>query len=146
MATLEACLEALADTIREAVDGGEFKFQVEPILLWSPSPPTVDMFPSDTSNDPQFAAFGEELGGELVTVRARVGTPDDEAAQRLLLAIMDDEDPLSITPAILDDPTLGGVASDVSIFSRSGFLPFNVPELGTYLGCTWQIVLLKAKS
>jgi hypothetical protein len=111
-ATLAEIMDALADQIWEAINNVlDVDVQVEPRMVLSPTPPTIDMYPADPSTDPDLRAFTDMLGGELIVVRARVQTADHEAGQDLLLALMDDEDDLSIVRAIQADPTLGGLAS-----------------------------------
>jgi hypothetical protein len=105
------------------------------------------MYPGDPSMDQELAAFSDLVGGEQITVRARVSTADNEAGQDFLLALMDDEDPLSILLALNDDRTLNGLASDVDVRGRSGYLSFpDAGGAGLLLGCTWDVVVIKAKS
>lgn len=148
MATLAQILDEMADTIRNVIDGvTDVQVQIEPRMVLSPTPPTIDMFPGDPSNDQTLAGFAEELGAEVITVRARVQTPDSNAGQDLLLALMDDEDPLSLVAALNDDRTLGGLASDIWCRSRSGYVV--IPDLsgeGAYLGCLFQYLVIKARS
>lgn len=147
MATLEQILEELAAQIRDTLAGvTDVDVQVEAGWLGTPSPPAIDIYPSDPSNDPELAAFGEELGGELITIRARVSTADRDAGQSLLLGFMDDEHELSIVNAI-DDPTLNGLAASIAFRARTGYREF--PDLsgeGRWLGCLWQYVVVKARS
>lgn len=148
MATLAAIMDGLADSIRTGVaDVTDVDVQIEGRMVRSPTPPCIDMYPSDPSDDQDTAAFNEMVGGELITVRARVSTADAEAGEDLLLALMDDEDPLSVWAALEADPTLGGVASSVHVRARSGYRDF--PDLsgeGSYLGCLWTVVVVKAHS
>jgi hypothetical protein len=144
-ATLAQILDAMADQIRDVVDNvTDVDVQVEPRWVVNPSPPTIDMYPADPSDEPELRAFGEPLGADLITVRARVGMSDSLAIQDLLLAFMDDDDPLSIARALDDDTTLGGVAASLDVRSRSGYV--RVLEGGDYLGCLWQVIVLKARS
>jgi hypothetical protein len=86
------------------------------------------------------------MGGELITVRARVSTADHEAGQGLLLAFMDDEDDLSIVNALTDDPTLNGMGQ-IDVRGRTGYALFPVPAGdGVLLGCLWNAIVLKAHS
>jgi acyl-CoA thioesterase len=143
--TLAAVMDALAAQIRSVVDDvTDVAVQVEPRWVTNPSPPTIDIYPADPSSDPEFRAMGERLGAELLTVRARVDMADDIAAQDILLAFMDDTDPLSITAAIEEDDTLGGVAQTLDVRSRSGYVRFV--ESGETMGCLWQVVVVKARS
>jgi hypothetical protein len=144
-ATLAEVLDAMADQIRGVIDDvTDVAVQVEPRWVVNCTPPTIDMYPSDPSDEPELRAFGEPLGADLITVRARVELNDNTANQDLLLAFMDDTDPLSIARALDDDTTLGGVASSLDVRSRSGYV--RVLEGGDYLGCLWQVVVIKARS
>jgi hypothetical protein len=148
VATLAQLLTALADQIRDSLDDvTDVAVQVEDRMVISPSAPCVDVYPADPSADAQLGAFGDLVGGELITVRARVGTADSDAGQDLLLALMDDEDPLSIVQAINDDRTLGGWAQDTDVRGRSGYTLFPDPGgEGVLLGCLWAVVAIKGQS
>lgn len=148
MSTLAEILDAMADAVRGVLDNvSDVDVQVEPRMILNPTPPCVDMYPADPSTDETLAAFGEQVGGELITVRARVGTSDNEAGQDLLLALMDDEDPLSVILALNDDTTLNGACSDLHIPSRSGYALFPVASGdGILLGCLFNVVAVKARS
>lgn len=148
MATLAEIMDELAAQIRDALDDvTDVAVQVEPRIVLNPTPPVIDMYPGDPSMDPELRAFADTVGGELLTVRARVSTADHTAGQDLLLALMDDEDPLSVMLAIKDDKTLNGYAADVDIRERSGYITFidSVSD-ASLLGCTWQVVVIKARS
>lgn len=148
MATLAQIMDELATVIRDAVDDvTDVDVQVEGRSVRSPSLPTIDIFPTDPSDDPSLAAYGEMTGGELLTVRARVSTADANAGEDLLLAFMDDEDPLSIWAALESDPTLNGLASAVHVRQRSGYRDFpDIGGEGAYLGCVWNVLVVKARS
>ena len=145
MATLAAIMDALATQIREELDDvTDVAVQVEPRWVTNPTTPCIDMYPTDPSSDEELRAFGELLGGELLTVRARVDMGDTVAAQDLLLGLMDDEDPLSVAGAIMSDTTLGGLTSAIDVRSRSGYV--RSTESGEHMGCLWNIVVVKARS
>lgn len=148
MATLAQLMDQLAACIRTEISAvTDVDVQVEARGFNVPTPPTIDMYPTDPSDDPTLAAYGELMGGELITVRARVSTADIDAGEDLLLAFMDDEDPLSIAAAIQSDDTLNGLAAAVQVRSRSGYRDF--PDLsgeGSWLGCLWNTVIVKARS
>lgn len=145
MATLAEVMDALADQIRSVIDDvTDVAVQVEPRWVVNPTPPCIDMYPTDPSNDPELRAFGEHLGGELITVRARVDMSDNYAGQDLLLAFMDDEDPLSIVAAISEDDTLNGYAQTLDVRQRSGYVRFL--EGADHMGCLWNLVVVKARS
>jgi hypothetical protein len=145
MATLAAIMDALATQIREELDDvTDVAVQVEPRWVSNPTAPCIDMYPTDPSDDEELRAFGEHIGAELVTVRARVDMGDTVAAQDLLLAFMDDEDPLSLAAAIMGDKTLGGLTSAIDVRSRSGYV--RSLESGDHMGCLWNLVIVKARS
>lgn len=145
MPTLAAIMDALADQIRGVLDDvTDVAVQVEPRWVTNPTAPCIDIYPADPSNEPELRAFSEQLGGELLTVRARVDMSDSTAGQDLLLAFMDDEDPLSIVQAINEDDTLGGLAASLDVRTRSGYVRFV--EVGEHMGCLWGLVVVKARS
>lgn len=138
-------MDALADQIRGVLDDvTDVAVQVEPRWVTNPTPPTIDIYPGDPSTDPDWRAFGEHIGGELITVRARVDMNDTDAGQDLLLALMDDEDPLSLAQAINEDETLGGLAATLDIRSRSGYVRFI--ESGDHMGYLLSLIIVKARS
>ena len=148
MATLAEIMDEMADQLRGVIDDvTDVDVQVEGRMVLDPTPPCVDIFPADPSDDGTLAAMGELDGGELLTIRARVSTADNYAGQELLLAFMDDEDPLSIRLALQDDTSLNGLANDVVVRSRSGYVLVPDPGgEGALLGCLWNVVVLKAHS
>jgi hypothetical protein len=146
--TLAEVMDALADQIRDVLsDVTDVDVQVEPRIVLAPTPPTIDIYPADPSHDPELRGFADDIGGELLTVRARVTTADHEAGQDLLLALMDDEDPLSMVQAIKEDKTLGGVAGTLDVRERSGYITFlDSASDAALLGATWTVVVVKARS
>lgn len=144
MATLAELMDAMADQIRGVVDDvTDVAVQVEPRWIVNPTPPTIDIYPGDPSSDQDLRAFTDLMGEPLFTVRARVDMSDSTASQDLLLAFMDDTDPLSIAAAI-EDGDLGGLAASLDVRSRSGYV--RVLEGGDYLGCLWQVIVTRATS
>ena len=145
MPTLIEITEAMADQIRSVIVAViDVDVQVEPLWVVNATPPTIDMYVSDPSADQELRAFGEAIGGDLITIRARVDMADSVAGQRLLWAFMDDEDPLSISAALSEDKTLGGLATSLDVRERSGMV--RVMEGGDFLGCLWQVLVIKARS
>lgn len=145
-ATMAQIMDALADLIRDEITNAtDVDLQIEPRAVLSPTPPTIDMYPSDPSEDAAYSGFGDLDGAFLLTIRARVSTADQEAGEDLLLAFMDDDD-LSITEAIRTDPLLGGIAR-VAPLGRTGYRDF--PLLGgegSLLGCLWPLLITKRPS
>lgn len=138
-------LDAMADQIRAAVAvATDVDVQVEPRMVPNPSPPTVDMYPGDLSRGTEAAAFGEN-GEFLFTVRARVDTNDHVANQDLLLAFMDDINPLSLPMALLDEPTLGGLASDLDCVDPTGFVSYPFGN-ETLIGFQFTCKVIRADS
>ena len=147
MSGMAEIMEAMADQIRSVIDDvTDVAVQVEPRMVLNPTPPTVDIYPGDSARDRESAAFGDD-GGYLFTVRARVSTADQDAGQDLLLAFMDDEDPLCLGLALLGDDTLGGHAGKIDIRDVSGYRLFEHPSgEGAFLGFQFTAIVLPAKS
>lgn len=143
-----ALLTAMANQIRAALDDvTDVTVQVEDRWVSSAPDAIVDMWPGDTARDGQSAAFGDD-GGFFFTVRARVPMGDEAAGQDLLLGLMDDINPLSVGQALYDEPTLGGLASDLSITNQTGYVNFTAADGGggLLLGCQWTVLVLRADS
>lgn len=135
----------MADQIRAAVEAvTDVDVQVEPRMVSAPSPPTIDMYPGDVSRGTEAAAFGEN-GEFLFTVRARVNENDADANQDLLLAFMDDVNALSVPMALLDEPTLGGLAASLDCVDPTGYVlyPFGADTL---LGFQFTCKVIRAES
>lgn len=146
-ATMLEIMDALADMLRNELTGAtDIDLQIEPRAVLSPSPPTIDMYPSDPSEDAAYAGFGDLYGAFLLTVRVRVSTADQESGEDLLLGFMDDGD-LSISAALAVDPLLGGIAR-VAPLGRTGYRDFPIPgtEGAVYLGCLWPLLITKRPS
>lgn len=145
-ATIIEILDEMAATLRTAVSDIGFPVQVEPRYVLSPTPPTLDIFPADPSREDTSAGMGEVAGALLFTVRARV-SGDQDAEQDLLLALIDEEDDLSVAAALMDDQTLNGLASSVYVQGPSGYRHYvDAGSEGAYLGCEWHVTVLRAHS
>lgn len=141
----------MADQIRSAMDaataGSDLRVQVEPLRVFTPTPPTIDIFPADDFRGVEGASMGMISGLLRFTVRARIDTGDVDASQEILLDMLDDENALSIAAALMDDNTLGGLADDLSIESQSGHRMFtDTTESGAYLGVELSVIVLRAYS
>ena len=136
----------MADQIRETMDTAfaddDFSVQVEPTLVVEATPPTVDIFPADIAYGTNTRGMGGR-GELLFTVRTRVNPTDEYANQVLLYEFMDDLAANSVVGALLDDPTLGGIASDVSVDESSvtGFLLY-----GGLVGFQFTAAVVRADS
>jgi acyl-CoA thioesterase len=138
-------LDEMADQIRASFAAvTSVDVQVEPRMVAAPTPPCVDMYPGDVSRGTEAAAFGSN-GEFLFTVRARVAMNDDVAQQDLLLAFMDDNNPLSIAGALVTDPTLNGLADSLDCVDPTGYTiyPFGGDQL---LGFQFTCRVIRADS
>jgi hypothetical protein len=108
------------------------ELQVYPGWTGSPSPPAVDIYP-DPAGFQEGAGFG--VGEKLVhwVVRARVNMTDAQAANDLLLRLLDTEDPASVEAALQDVAVVG---NDGGV---SGFTVFTDDRVGDLLGCSWRV-------
>jgi hypothetical protein len=134
---------ALADQIRAVVTVALGDVQVEPALVWRPTPPTIDVYPASPYQ--QTLAFGAgALENELrFTIRARMGAPDNDAAQQTLLELADPEGDASVALAVEADPTLGGTVGQAAITegpSEFGVFPAT-DGAGDLIGCTWTVTV-----
>jgi hypothetical protein len=146
---LRAISEALADQIRDALDDVDaLAVQVEPRWIVNPTPLSIDVYPGDPLRDSDSAAFDDD-GAYRLTVRARINSPDFDAAYDVLISLMDDEDDLHLATAIVVDPTLGGHATDVSILptDQSGLRGYEHPSgEGGFLGFQLSVRVFPARS
>ena len=150
MATLAAIMDALAAQVNIAIgEGGTAtpaieNLQVESRMVFNPSPPCIDIYPADPSQEG--IGFGKSSNSVTLTVRARVTTADHEAGQDLLLSMMDPAATTSLSKAIVDDRTLGNTVGNLVVTGPSGFGVFPVPAGMTgesLLGCTWQVLIYR---
>lgn len=140
-ASLVEIVEALADQITDQVaaqDLGGEALQVWPYLVLNPTPPTVDIYPADP--------FSEQTGFDTTdardvwfTVRVRVTPADVDAAQQLLLQLMDPRADTSMLAAIVADRTLGGRVSSLQPTGPTGIIVYSPLQNEGYLvGCEWR--------
>lgn len=151
MARLVDLLDEMADAVRAVMDASDLAVQVEPRMIINPTPPTIDMWPANLPRDEELASFGETAadmaGAKVFTVRARIGTADADAGQDFLLAVMDEEDELSIAAALHDDQTLNGYAAQVIVDGGRGYTLFPNPEgTAAWLGTEWLVTVLDVVS
>jgi hypothetical protein len=146
VAGLRDIVREMADQIRTVVDSSAFPIQVEPQYVLTPTPLTIDIYPGEVSRDSATAAFGDD-GGYLLTVRARINTPDYDSAYDVLLSLWDDDDPLCLALALLDAPTLNGYASSMDVRDPTGLRAYETPSgEGAYLGFQFTALVLPAHS
>jgi hypothetical protein len=93
-----------------------------------PTPPSIDLYPA-----PVFqagAGFGEAEKAVVFTVRARVAQNDSEAGQRVLLRLLDPDDPASVEAALANIDVMVGNEQTVSGFQD---------DSDGMLSCEWQV-------
>lgn len=153
MARLVDLLEQMADVLRAGFEDAELPFgvQVEPRMVINPTPPCVDMWPADDPRDEETSGFGptpaEIAGGKVFRVRVRIDTGDHDASQNFLLAVMDEEDELSIRTLLEDDQTLNSYATQVIVDGGTGYT--IIPDLdgvNAYLGVEFQVTVMDVVS
>jgi hypothetical protein len=139
---LDAMAAQIEDTFGALVE--TYGIQIVGRMVSSPTPPCIDMYPGDLSRGTEAASFGVE-GEFLFTVRARVSDNDEDGQQDLLLGFMDDVNALSVPLALLDDPTLGGLASSLDCRDPTGFVlyPFGSEQL---IGFQFTCMVIRADS
>lgn len=138
-------MDALATQIRTQLCGTANpvieNLQVDGRLIPSPTPPAVDVYPSDPFSE----AIGYGIGNKefYFTVRARVSTADNPGGQDLLLSMMDASATTSMEQAILANPDLTGGARVKWVEGPSAFGVFLDPgATGNLLGCTWRVAVM----
>jgi len=146
--------QGLADAIGAlaSADDQLMELQVAPFMLVNPSPPAIDIFLGDPSQD--FAGFEVgELGPANVqtfwTIRARVNTADDEAAQQILYLLAEPAGATSVRYAILYDDGLKEVTDALSVEGPSGFRLYqnaapsaDLEHGGALMGIEWRVLAL----
>lgn len=138
-------LDAMATAVHSVLSSAPVDVLVYGRYVGSPSSyPCVDMYPGNISRGTEAAAFG--LNGEfLFTVRVRVQTNDADANQEFLLNMMDDINAYSVPMALMDDPTLGGIADDMDIRDTTGLVPYGLGE-DAPIGFEFTAVVIRAES
>lgn len=148
MAGLQDIIEATADQIRGVlVTANQLDVQVEPRWIIAPTPLAVDVIPGTIGRDPETATFGDIAGGYFLTVRARINTPDFDSSYDILLALMDDDNDLSLAGAVADDPTLNGYASSIDLREFTGLQAYErINGEGADLGFQFTVLVIPAES
>jgi len=132
-------LRQIADALGQAVAAVDVvELQVSPRLLVNPTPPAIDIYPADPSQED--AAFGPFSSLTHWTVRARVTTVDHDANQDILLDLLEPYGSTSVRAAVLADKTLGGLAEGMAVDPPSGMTVYPALEgTASYLGCEWRV-------
>lgn len=146
MASLREVMDALRDQIEAVMASADVDVQVYGRMVFNPSPPTIDMWPANPPVEEGTAGMGDVQGGDLLTVRARVDTNDQESNQDVLLDLMDVQHDMSLAAAIMVDPLLGGLAS-LDVRGWTGLLPYtNADGTTLFVGAEWTVLALRTPS
>lgn len=138
--SLTGVMEALADQIETNLTAVE-NLQVTATLNLDPTPPSIDIYPSETFMEG--LTFGKGNVSYRLAVRARVSTAAHEEGQQLLLAMMDPLGASSMHQAILDDRTLGSACSSVTVEGPTAFgIYTDAGGVGSLLGAVWTVLVL----
>jgi hypothetical protein len=129
--TLAEVMEGIATALTPLASEVE-GLQVYPYLNSNPTPPSLDVYPASPFQTG--AGFGVGNSQVWFTVRARVATADQEAAMKLLLRLMDPNDPASVEAAL----------EDTAVVSPEGVSEFreyieDTATNGRLLGCEWRV-------
>lgn len=152
MATIAQIMDGLAAQIESELSAvTDVTVHVEGRTFNAAELPSIDMsLSSITGLEGGLAAFGQRYGGIPITFRVRVSPADIYAGEALLLAIMDDEDPLSLVAALEADPTVGGLVDTLGWgdgWPWTGYEAFPDPNGGgDFLGSRMTILVAKAHS
>jgi hypothetical protein len=99
----------------------------------TPTPPVLDVYPGNPFQT--FAGMGAGANQVYWTVRARVGTADDAAAQDTLLRLLDPADLASVERAL--EP-LGVSIVEAGVTGYAEYAD-DVPVNERLLGCQWRV-------
>ena len=124
---MEAIAEAL-QPLRDEVDG----LQIYPYMNSNPTPPSLDIYPGAPFQTG--AGFGVGQSQVWFAIRARVSTADQESGMKLLLRLMDPNDPASVEAAIEDTAAVS--PEGVSEFRE--YIEDSATN-GRLLGCEWRV-------
>ena len=138
-------LDAMAAAVESVMASAPHDVQVAGRMIAAPNPPCIDMYPGDVSRGTDAAAFGVQ-GEFLFTVRARVQTNDADANQEFLLNMMDDTNAWSVPMALMDEPTLGGLASSVDVIDPTGYVLYPYGNAEPLLGFQFTCRVIRADS
>lgn len=103
----------------------------------NPTPPSIDIYPANPFQSPFRMRGNNDM---RFTVRARVHTADQKAGQSVLLGLMNDTGPNSLSQAIISDRTLGGEVGGLAIEEVGGLEEMrDIGGEGSYMGAVWTV-------
>lgn len=141
MGSVLEIMDALAAALDDVLADSDV--QVSGRMLINPTPPAVDIYPGGPLTDGELSGFGDPDGQLFFTVRARINTVDLDAAQDILLNMMDAQHELSVAAALMADQTADGSARSVEVDSPSGYTAYRTPDGGPLLGCEWKVSVVR---
>jgi hypothetical protein len=129
--SLQDAMQTLADAL-EPLTGEIPELQILPRWTGNPTPPCIDIYPAP-SDFQQAAGAGVASKRAWFVVRARASITDEQAANDLLLALLDPAGPASVEQALYT----AGAVIDNDRGAVNGFTVYaDSPEM---LGCDWTI-------
>lgn len=137
MTTFAAIREGLAANLRHLNDTKNW-IQVSAYVLASPTPPMIQVMPSEIHYDLVLARGGDEV---VFTIQAFVVENFDQAAQMNLDQLLADSGPLSVKAIIEADRTLGGIIDDLIVTNSTGYQIYSLAGRGPILGADWSVQL-----
>ena len=117
---LVTALEQLQDEIPE--------LQVYGYRNPNPTPPSIDVYPAGTFQEG--SGFGEAEKRVFYVIRARAAMNDPEAGQRILLRLLDPDDPASVEAAAATVDAVVGAEQTVTGFTD---------EPDGMISATWEV-------
>lgn len=142
---LNDIVSELVANLEAMISSSEYEVAVWPGILVNPSTTAIDIYPDTPFRGEGAGMSLDERGAYRFIVRARTGLNDSDAAQAILLDMLDDESDVCVAHAVEDDPTLNGYASDAFVSGSTGFVAYQAPE-GTLVGVEWSVEILAAYS
>lgn len=133
-----AKLSAIRDGLKANLDSLQ-GVQVSAYMLSNPTPPCLEVFPSETLYD---LTMGRGFDEWKLTVRMFVGVTTDVGAQRRLDDYLASAGSLSVKTKLESDKTLGGAAQTLRVESCSGYRVYQPEGRGPLLGAEWSVSVL----
>lgn len=142
MSTINVVMEAIAGRLEAGLDPHLDGIQVDPRMVFNPTPPCLDIYPADPFLVQ--TAFGPGEREATFVIRARVSTADNEGGQELLLDLLDPAGNLSVIDVLAADSTLGGAVQDSAVpIGPSGFIVYAAEGGGgDLLGAEWRLQVI----
>lgn len=130
--SLKETMQAIADAL-EPVSDEIVGLQILPYWTTHASPPCIDIYPAPV-NFQSGSSFGVHGKRVWFVVRARASLADEQAANDILLRLLDPSDPASVEQAlaVADTATIDNDRGIVNGFTQYA----DSPEM---IGCDWTV-------